>query len=125
MHTDINLTSYFTFENITGAYKHPGDITMITNTFGVKLIARDVLDGRISPYVGGGFGIGYYQLNSGQGSFSTTAMRYAVGVDLNMSDAAAIRLDFGGMRVGQGLVTGQGQNNAHVAVGLVFSLGGN
>ena len=51
MHTTINLASWFGFENFTGAYALNNDVTLVTNTFGAKLIARDLLEGRISPYL--------------------------------------------------------------------------
>jgi len=123
LHTDVNLTSYFTVENVTGAYRHPGDVTLITNTFGVKLVARDVVDGRISPYVAGGLGVGYYSSNLGSFAGSTSANRYAFGIDLNMSEAMAVRFDVGGLRLGSGIYTGGGKNAMHVGVGIVFSLG--
>ena len=123
MHTDINLTSWFTFENFTGAYSLPLDITLFSNTFGAKLIARDVVGGRVSPYVVGGFGFGYYTSNQSGGSASTTALRYAVGIDLNMSDAAAIRLDLGRLSLGSGIISGSRATNTNVAIGVVLSLG--
>jgi hypothetical protein len=124
MHTDINLTNWFTFENFTGAYSHPGDITLFTNTFGAKLIARDVVDGRVSPYVIAGIGFATFISDQSGGSGSTNAMRYAAGIDLNMSDAAAIRLDVGGLSLGSGILGVPGRKRStNIAVGIVFSLG--
>jgi hypothetical protein len=123
MHTDINLVRWFTFENVTGAYSAPADFTLITNTFGVKLVARDVLDGRVSPYVAGGFGIGYFSSNVSGGSISTGAARYGAGIDLNMGDAMAIRFDVGGLALGTGYIRDEWQSQINVTAGVVFSLG--
>ena len=71
MHTTFNLMSWLGLENFTGAYALNNDITLITNTFGAKLIARDVLEGRISPYLAGGIGVGYYTSNQTGGGKNT------------------------------------------------------
>ena len=65
----------FGFENFTGAYALNNDVTLVTNTFGAKLIARDLMEGRITPYLAGGFGVGYYTSNQTGGGFSTAAAR--------------------------------------------------
>ncbi len=124
MHTTFNLMSWLGFENFTGAYALENDITLITNTFGAKLIARDVLDGRISPYVAGGFGFGYYTSNRTGGGLSTAAARYGVGVDYNLSPGMAIRFDVGGLALGSGLFSNGWRSNMNVTAGVVFNLGG-
>jgi hypothetical protein len=124
MHTSINVLHWMGLENFTGAYSLKNDITLITNTFGVKLVARDVLDGRISPYVAGGFGFGYYTSNQTGGGFNTAAARYGVGVDLNMNNGMAIRFDVGGLALGSGVFTDGWRSELNVTTGIVFNLGG-
>jgi len=129
MHTSINLASWFGLENFTGAYAMENDITLITNTFGAKLVGRDVMDGRISPYVAGGFGFGYYTSNRTGGGLNTGAARYAVGVDFNLNGGMAIKFDVGGLALGRGVVAGQfvtpgWRDNINVTTGIVFNLGG-
>ena len=123
MHTGINLTSWLGFENFTGAYALDNDITLIANTFGVKLVARDLLEGRISPYLAAGFGFAYYTANqTGQG-FSTSAARYAGGIDFNLTGAMAFRVDVGKLALGSGVITSGWKSNLNVTTGIVFNLG--
>ena len=128
MHTSINVMSWLGLENFTGAYSLKDDITLITNTFGAKLVARGVMDGRMSPYVAGGFGFGYYTSNRTGGGLGSAAARYALGVDLNVGTGMAIRFDVGGLALGTGLVSGfrtdGWRDNVHVSTGIVFNLGG-
>ena len=123
MHTTINLISWFGFENFTGAYALDNDVTLVTNTFGAKLIARDLLEGRISPYLAGGFGIGYYTSNQTGGGFSTGAARYGGGVDFNLNRGMAFRVDVGGLALGSGVFTDGWRSNLNVTVGVVFNIG--
>ena len=129
MHTSLNLASWISFENFTGAYSLPSDITLVANTFGAKLVARDVVDGRLSPYVAGGFGIGYYTSNQTGGGVSTASARYAFGIDFNLSGGMALKFDVGGLALGKGVVGGAFVTNGwrdavNVTTGIVFNLGG-
>ena len=124
MHTTFNLMSWLGLENFTGAYALNNDVTLITNTFGAKLIARDVLEGRISPYLAGGIGVGYYTSNRTGGGFSTMAARYGAGIDFNLNTGMAIRVDVGGLAMGSGLFTDGWRSNLNVTTGIVFNLGG-
>lgn len=124
MHTTFNLMSWLGLENFTGAYALNNDVTLITNTFGAKLIARDVLEGRISPYLAGGIGVGYYTSNQTGGGFSTMAARYGGGIDFNLNGGMAIRVDVGGLAMGSGLFTNGWRSNLNVTTGIVFNLGG-
>jgi hypothetical protein len=124
MHTTFNLMSWLGLENFTGAYALNNDITLITNTFGAKLIARDVLEGRISPYLAGGIGVGYYTSNQTGGGFSTMAARYGGGIDFNLNGGMAIRVDVGRLAMGSGLFTDGWRSNLSVTTGIVFNLGG-
>ena len=123
MHTGINLSSWFGFENFTGAYALDNDVTLITNTFGVKLVARDLLEGRISPYLAAGFGIGYYTSNQTGRGFSTSAARYAGGIDINLTGAMAFRIDVGRLALGSGVDNDGWRSNLNVTTGIVFNLG--
>jgi hypothetical protein len=131
MHTDINFTSWFGFDNYLGAYSMPGDLTLITNIFGAKVTGRDVLDGRISPYAVAGFGFGYYSANNFGGSLGTSAARYGGGVDVNMNDAIALRFDVGALAVGTGLteifsggaIDEGWTSRMNVTAGVLFKLG--
>ncbi len=142
LHTDLALTSWFTFENITGLYGTPddlsapfgvnSDVTLITNTFGAKLVARDVLDGRITPYVAGGFGLGYWRLQN-LGSVTGVSARYAGGVDVNLSDGFAWRIEVGGLTLSKSIYDGAILNGTEISgwnndfqftTGIVLRLGG-
>jgi len=141
LHTDFALTSWFTFENITGLYGTPDNIsapfgvntnvTLITNTFGVKLVARDVLDGRITPYVATGFGLGYWRLEN-LGNKSGSAARYAGGIDINLSDGFAWRIEAGGKTLSKSIYDGAILNGTEISgwnnefqftTGIVLRLG--
>ncbi len=124
MHTTINLVNWFGLENFTGAYALNNDVTLVTNTFGAKLIARDLLEGRITPYLAGGFGVGYYTSNQSGGGFSTAAARYGGGIDFNVNGGMAIRVDVGGLALGSGVFTDGWRSNLNVTTGIVFNLGG-
>ncbi len=124
MHTTINLASWFGFENFTGAYALNNDVTLVTNTFGAKLIARDLMEGRITPYLAGGFGVGYYTSNQTGGGFSTAAARYGGGIDFNLNGGMAFRVDVGGLALGSGVFTNGWRSNLNVTTGIVFNLGG-
>ena len=124
MHTTIGLLDWFGFENFTGAYSLKRDITLITNIFGAKLMARDVLDGRITPYLAGGFGFGYYTSNRTGGGLSSMAARYAGGIDFNISPGMAFRVDVGKLALGSGHRTDGWRSNLNVTTGIVFNLGG-
>lgn len=128
MHTDFNFTGWFGFDNYLGAYSMPGNLTLITNIFGAKVTARDVLDGRISPYVVTGFGVGYYTDNNYGGSLTTSAARYGGGVDINMGDSIALRFDVGGLAVSTSLLEFGGRDEGWMSklnwtTGVVFKLG--
>ena len=123
MHTGINLSSWLGFENFTGAYALDNDITLITNTFGVKLVARDLVEGRISPYLAAGFGFAYYTSNQTGRGFSTSAARYAGGIDFNLTGAMAFRIDVGRLALGSGVRTPGWKSNLNVTTGIVFNLG--
>ena len=123
MQTGINLMSWLGFENYTGAYALDNDVTLITSTFGGKLVARDLIEGRISPYLVAGFGVGYYTSNQTGGGFSTMAARYAGGVDFNLNGAMALRVDVGRLALGSGLFTDGWRSNLNVSTGIVFNLG--
>lgn len=123
MHTDINLVRWFTFENVLGAYKMNNNITLVTNTFGTKIVARDLADGRVSPYVAAGFGFGYFSSNQTGGGFNTSSGRYAAGIDLNMSDAMAVRFDVGGLALSTSIGTPDWHSDLNVTVAVMFRLG--
>ncbi len=124
MQTDINLTRWFTFEYALGAFGQNNDVTLLTNTFGAKLVARDVVDGRVSPYVSAGGGVGSFMSDRSYYSLgSTSALRYAGGIDLNMSPGTALRLEAGRMRLGDNLGRAGGQSDLSVTIGIVISLG--
>ena len=124
MQTDINLTRWFTFEYALGAFGQNNDVTLLTNTFGAKLVARDVVDGRVSPYVSAGGGVGSFMSDRSYYSLgSTSALRYAGGIDLNMSSGTALRLEAGRMRLGDNLGRAGGQSDLSVTIGIVISLG--
>ena len=124
MHTTFNLMSWLGLENFTGAYALQNDITLITNTFGAKLIARDVLDGRISPYLAGGIGVGYYTSNQTGGGLSTMSARYGAGIDFNLNGGMALRVDVGGLALGTGLFSDGWRSNMNITTGIVFNIGG-
>ena len=123
MHTGINLSSWLGFENFTGAYALDNDITLIANTFGVKLVARDLVEGRISPYLAAGFGFAYYTSNQSGRGFSTSAARYAGGIDFNLTGAMAFRIDVGRLALGSGVDNAGWRSNLNVTTGIVFNLG--
>ncbi len=123
MQTDINLTRWFTFDYSLGAFGQNNNVTLLLNTFGVKLVARDVVDGRISPYVSAGGGFASFRVNEYYGIGGTSALRYAGGIDLNMSPGTALRLEAGRMRLGDNLGRRGGQSDLGVTIGIVFSLG--
>ena len=123
MHTDLNLVRWFTFENVRSAYAMNNDITLLTNTFGVKLIARDMAGGRVSPYVAAGFGFGYYRSNQTGGSQSNSAARLGGGIDLNMSDGIALRFDVSKMALSSSLANRDWHSDTNIAAAVVFSLG--
>lgn len=141
IHTDIGLMNWLTFENITGLYATPDnltqpfgftdDVTLITNTFGIKLLARDVLDGRITPYVAGGMGLGYWSTERA-GSVTGTSARYAGGVDINLNDGFAWRVEAGGLTLSKSIYDGAVLNNMEIegwqndfqfTTGIVLRLG--
>jgi hypothetical protein len=124
MQTTFSLMSWLGFENFTGAYALNNDITLITSTFGTKLIARDLLEGRISPYLAGGIGVGHYTSNQSGSGFSTMAARYGGGVDFNLNGGMAIRVDVGSLAMGSGLFTDGWRSNLNVTTGIVFNIGG-
>jgi hypothetical protein len=141
IHTDIGLANWLTFENITGLYGTPDNltepfgftdnVTLIANTFGIKLLAREVLDGRITPYVAGGMGVGYWSAERA-GGVSGMSARYAGGVDINLSDGFAWRIEGGGLTLSKSIYDGAVLNNMEIegwqndfqfTTGIVLRLG--
>jgi hypothetical protein len=134
MHTDYNLTSWLAIDNYLGAYSFPEfndtlNFTAVYNVFGVKLTARDVLDGAMSPYLVAGFGGGSV---SDQGvGIGSSAARYGGGVDINLNPGFALRIDATNLAVGERLVfTGAGvgvdsswSSSFNIASSIIFSLG--
>jgi hypothetical protein len=126
MHTDYNLTSWLAIDNYLGAYSFPSfgttfDFTAIYNVFGIKLTARDLLDDRVSPFVVAGFGGGTVS-DRGVG-FSSSAARYGGGVDINLNDGFAFRVDASSLAVGQNFVTSAWSSNFNLATSVIFKLG--
>ena len=123
MHSAINLDSWIGFENYTGAYSVPNDITLITNIFGAKLVARDLVEGRISPYLVAGLGVGYFTSNQGRGGFSELAYRLGGGIDFNLTGGMAFKVDVSNMAIKDIDVGGGWGTNINISTGLVFYLG--
>ncbi len=123
MHSGFNLDSWFGIENYTGAYSVPNDITLITNIFGGKLVARDLVDGRISPYLVAGLGVGYFTSNRSRGGFSEAAYRLGGGIDFNLTGGMALKVDVSNLAINNIDVGGAWGANLNISTGLVFNLG--
>jgi len=121
MHSAINLDSWIGFENYTGAYSLPDDVTLITNIFGGKLVARDLVDGRISPYLIAGFGGGYF---TNAGNFHM-AYRIGGGIDFNLTGGMALKVDVSNLAINNIEVGGQlgWGTNINISTGLVLNIG--
>jgi len=129
MHTNYNLTSWFGVDNYLGVYSFPDaggitDWTAIYNIFGVKLTARDVLGGAVSPFVVAGFGGG--SIRSGQlgGGFGSTAARYGGGVDFNLNNGFGFRVDASNLAIGNTIWDDAWQSNFNLATSVILNLGG-
>ena len=129
MHTNLNFTSWFGIDNYLGAYSFPTEsligenLTAYYNVFGVKLTKREVLGGRISPYVVAGFGGGTVTTRQGFG-FSSAAARYGGGADFRLSDGFALRVDASNLAIGNNLVDDSWSSNFNLATSVIFGLGG-
>lgn len=129
MHTNYNLTSWFAIDNYLGAYSFPSiptqfgtfDPTAVYNIFGVKLTARDLLDGAISPFVVAGFGGGSVS-DQGRG-FSSMAARYGGGLDFNLNDSFGFRVDASNLAIGDTLVGDAWSSNFNLATSIILKLG--
>ena len=129
MHTNYNLTSWFGIDNYLGVYSFPDaggitDWTAYYNVFGVKLTARDVLDGKISPFVVAGFGGGQISSNNIGGGFGSAAARWGGGVDFNLSDGFAFRVDASNLAIGNTIFDDAWQGNFNIATSVIFGMGG-
>lgn len=123
MHSGFNFKSWLGIENYTGAYSVPEDITLIVNTVGLKVAARDLIEGRITPYAVAGFGVGYFTSDVTRSAFSTTAYRLGGGIDFNINGGMAFKVDAGFIGLGNGLVTPGWKRNLNISTGIVFNLG--
>jgi len=134
MHTNYNLTTWFAIDNYLGAYSMPeapipiqgGFVTLkptaIYNLFGVKLTARDLLNGAISPFVVAGFGGGSVS-EQGYG-ISSSAARYGGGVDFNLNGGFALRVDASNLAVSKTLYdTSSWSSDFNLATSIIFKLG--
>jgi len=134
MHQTINLTSWFAIDNYLGAYSYPsidlptqsGTVTLkptaIYNVFGVKLTARDLLDGAISPFVVAGFGGGSVSDRNRGVGFSSAAARYGGGFDINLNEGFAFRVDASNMAVGRSFVSTGWSSDLNVATSIILKL---
>ena len=124
MHSGFNFKSWMGIDNYTGAYSVPADITLIVNTVGLKIAARDLIEGRITPYVIAGIGVGYFTSEATRSGFSTTATSLGGGIDFNLGGGVALRIDASRIGLSNGLVTPGWKQNVNISAGLVFNLAG-
>ena len=119
-HMSFNLSKNLGFENYTGIYGMGQGVTLISNIFGGKIMARFP---RVVPFVVGGLGVGYFTQSS-QGyvsSASSFAVRYGFGADVPMNDSMGIKIDVS--RVGMGNpFFGNRTTNWNISTGVVFTL---
>jgi Outer membrane protein beta-barrel domain len=130
MQTNYNLNSWFGIDNYLGAYSYPDnaagagytDWSAIYNVFGVKLTARDILDGAMSPYVVAGFGGGSISSNQLRAGRSSAAARYGGGIDFNLNDSFGFRLDASNLAIGNTLFSNSWSSDFNVAAEIVIKL---
>ena len=122
MHSGLNLDSWLGIENYTGGYSAGNDITLIANIVGVKLIARDLISGRISPYLVAGLGGAYFTSNNRSG-FSAMTTRFGGGIDFNLTGGMALKVDVSRLAINSVDPDGGWASNLNISTGIVFNIG--
>ncbi len=123
MHSGLNLSSWFGIENFTGAYSAGNDTTLIANIVGAKLVARDLVSGRISPYLVGGIGAAYFTNSNSNSGFSAAATRFGGGIDFNLTGGMALKVDVSRLAINNIDVGGGWASNMSISTGIVFNIG--
>ena len=122
IHSGLNLASWLGIENYTGGFNAGNDITLIANIVGAKLVARDLVSGRISPYLVAGIGGAYFTNKSGSG-FSAMATRLGGGIDFNLTGGMALKVDVSRLGINTIALDGGWASNLAISTGIVFNIG--
>jgi hypothetical protein len=118
-----NPVPWLSLENYVGIYYFPGNVTVLADIPGGKLVARNLFDSPMSPYLVGGLGIGLFKdpngFLGGRGALSASAIgRYGLGTDVQLSRQWAFRLDASRMPINFSRWT----TSWNVSGGLVYSM---
>jgi hypothetical protein len=120
--TGFNLTKTLGLENYMGLYSLGGGVTLIADTFGGKATYRAA---KISPYVLGGIGVGYFTQSTsyGYGASSSFATRYGAGVDVPINESMKWKVEISRMGFHiQTVPTSSWTSGTNITTGIVFVL---
>lgn len=85
----------------------------------MKLIARDLISGRISPYPVAGL-VGAYFASNNRSGFSAMATRFGGGIDFNLTGGMALNVDVSRLAINNVDPDGGWASNLNISTGIGF-----